>query len=49
MKSVFFSIALALLLFMADSLLLGYSRDRRSTTITGMMNMILFMDLNLDF
>lgn len=29
---------LCLPLFMANSLLLGYSKDRRSITITGMMN-----------
>lgn len=39
-------------LFMANSLLLGYSKDRRSIAITGMMNIIFVIcsdfDLDLD-
>ena len=35
---------------MDDSLLLGYSRDRQSITITGMINLIFVnLDLDLDF
>lgn len=42
---------LCLPLFTANSSLLGYSKDRRSITITGMMNMIFVIcsDLDLDF